>query len=308
MADAVVVGANGFLGSYLVDALASAGHRVRAFDRYSSSEPTFTAPGVEIVRGEFLSRTDLESAVRGQELVFHFLSTTTPATAETDPTLDVRTNVAQTIELLESCVAAGVRHFYYASTGGAIYGMQGKQVYRESDRAMPLSPYGIGKLTIEHYLQYFGRLHDIRATAFRISNPYGPRQHLNKLQGFIPIALRRISRGEPVTVFGDGSMVRDYVYVADAITMIMNIVGGEPEHGLYNIGSGVGHSVEEVVSTLARVVGDQFVVEYRESPATFVDRVVLDIERYVAEFGPVPSRSLEEGIRATALGMGLNHV
>ena len=305
MARAVVIGANGFLGSHLVEKLVDAGHNVRAFDRFSSAEPSFATTGVEIVRGEFLSRTDLEEAVADQELVFHFLSTTTPATAESDPTLDVRTNVAQTIELLESCVSSGVRHFYFASTGGAIYGMQDKAFYRESDRALPVSPYGIGKLTIEHYLRYFGRLHDFRATSFRISNPYGPRQHENKLQGLIPIALRRISKGQPVLMFGDGSMVRDYVYVNDVVEMMMRVVHGDPRSDLYNIGSGVGYSVREVVDALREVVTSDFVIEQRPIPATFIDRVVLDMRRFEAEFGTMPSTSLRDGIRATAIGMGL---
>jgi UDP-glucose 4-epimerase len=180
VARALVVGANGFLGSHLVDALVASGHRVTAFDRFSGAgTPMFHSTEVEIKRGEFLSRTDLEAAVAGQDLVFHFLSTTTPATAERDPTLDLRTNIAQTLELLESCVAAGVAHFYYASTGGAIYGMQGKPSYDENDRALPISPYGIGKLTIEHYLRYFATVHGLRSTALRISNPYGTSRSLS---------------------------------------------------------------------------------------------------------------------------------
>lgn len=300
MANALVIGANGFLGSHLVDALVAAGHQVRAFDRFSGERgATFRSDSVEIVRGEFLSRTDLESAVAGQDLVFHFLSTTTPATAERDPTLDVRTNIAQTIELLESSVAANVKHFYFASTGGAIYGMQGKTSYSENDRALPVSPYAIGKLTIEHYLRYFRRMHGLNATTFRISNPYGTRQHPEKLQGFIPIALRRIKRGEPVVQLGDGSMVRDYIFVADVVEMITRVVDSEPLDDLYNIGSGEGSSVSEVLSALRVVTGVDFTIETRPAPATYVDRVVLDTTRYREQFGDISPTSLIDGIAKT---------
>lgn len=300
MANALVVGANGFIGSHLVDALVAEGHTVRAFDRFSGEHgATFTATGVEIVRGEFLSRTDLESAVEGQDIVFHFLSTTTPATAERDPTLDVRTNIAQTIELLESCVHARVKHFYYASTGGAIYGMQGKTSYAESDRALPVSPYAIGKLTIEHYLRYFRTVNGLNSTTFRISNPYGTRQHPTKLQGFIPIALRHIQRGESVVQLGDGSMVRDYIFVADVVEMITRIVKDHPRHELYNIGSGKGKSVSEVLAAVRTVTGVDFSIERRAAPATFIDRVVLDTQRYRDQFGDFAATSLEEGIRLT---------
>ncbi|TDW30687.1 NAD-dependent epimerase/dehydratase family protein [Cryobacterium psychrophilum] len=299
MAKVVVIGANGFIGSHLVDALVLAGHEVSAFDRYSTSRPTFVAAGVRVIQGEFLSRADLESAVSGQEYVFHFLSTTSPATAEADPTLDIRTNIAQTVELLESCVAAGVKRFYYASTGGAIYGPQNKAEYSETDRALPISPYGIGKLSIEHYLHYFRTKHGLESTSLRISNPYGTRQKPNKKQGLIPIALRQIVLGRPVIRLGSGSMVRDYVYVEDLVRMVIPMVGVETGHDLYNLGSGQGHSVSDIIESLRRVTGLDFDVIERPKPPTFIDRVVLNIERYRSEFGPADLTALDEGVRMT---------
>ena len=293
MARAAVIGANGFLGSHLVDALVGEGLAVTAFDRFSS-RPSFVSDARVLV-GDFLSRSDLEDAVTGQRFVFHFLSTTTPATAAGDPTLDIRTNVAQTVELLESCVSAGVERVFYASTGGAIYGDQGKSEYSESDRALPVSPYGIGKLTIEHYLEYFRRTHGLDYTILRISNPYGTRQHPNRKQGLIPIALRRIVSGEPVVRFGDGSMVRDYIYVEDLVRMILPLVREPTQRRLYNMGSGHGSTVSEILDALREVTGEDFAVDARPIPPTFVQRVVLDTSRYSAEFG-----SLEHpvGLRA----------
>jgi UDP-glucose 4-epimerase len=299
VAKTVVIGANGFIGSHLVDGLAAAGHEVRAFDRYSSRKPTFRTPDAEVRIGEFLSRSDIDNAVQGQDHVFHFLSTTTPATAESDPTLDIRTNLAQSVELLESCAAAGVKHVYFASTGGAIYGQQGKGEYSEDDRALPISPYAIGKLAIERYLGYFKATHGLDSTVFRISNPYGTRQHPNKKQGLIPIALRQILAGRPVVQFGDGSMVRDYVYVEDLVDMIVPMTERATAHDLYNLGSGAGHTVAEVLDSLRRVTGIDFTVEERPTPATFVDKVVLDTSRYRDEFGSRPLTSLDDGIRKT---------
>jgi len=304
VASVVVVGANGFIGSHLVDALVSEGHEVTAFDRFSSIEPTFTTRSVRLLQGEFLSRADLESAVAGQEYVFHVLSTTTPASSESDPTLDIRTNVAQTVELLESSAAAGVRKFYFASTGGAIYGDQGKAEYSESDRALPVSPYGIGKLAIEHYLRYFKATHGLDSIALRISNPYGPRQRPGRKQGLIPISLRRMLKGEAVTRFGDGSMVRDYLYVEDLARMLAPLVGRETEFSLYNVGSGIGYSVNEVLATLAKVSGVDVDVVERPVPPTFVQRVVLDTSRFMGEFGAPHLTSLEQGARLTLEEIG----
>ncbi len=195
----------------------------------------------------------------GQDLVFHFLSTTTPASAEGDPTLDVRTNIAQSVDLLTLAVEAGIRHFYFASTGGAIYGPQGRESYSEETPALPVSPYAIGKLAIEHYLRYFRHKHGLESTALRISNPYGPGQLTRRGQGLIPIALDRVLHGDEVVQFGDGSMVRDYLYVEDLVAMILRIVEVPArEHDVYNLGSGVGQSVSETLATLRQVTGVDF--------------------------------------------------
>ena len=299
MANAVVIGANGFIGSHLVDRLVRDGHDVTAFGRFNGPEPMFTARGVRIVRGDFLNRSDLERVVDGADLVFHFLSTTSPATAESDPSLDIRTNLIQTVTLLEASVAARVGHFYFASTGGAIYGHQGKSEYLESDPTLPVSPYAIGKQSIENYLRYFSVMHGLKSTSLRISNPYGTRQPPHRLQGLIPIALRNIVEKKAVVQFGDGSMVRDYLYVEDLTRMISGMVGSTPQHDTYNLGSGRGHSVAEILDAIRRVTGEDFTVEQRDVPATFVDRVVLDTSRYTAEFGGFELTSLDTGIEQT---------
>jgi UDP-glucose 4-epimerase len=299
VAKTLVIGANGFIGSHLVDALARAGHHVSAFDRYRTEDSNFGPTAVTRISGDFLSKSDIERAVSGQDFVFHFLSTTTPATAEDDPTFDLRTNVAQTVELLQACVAASVKHFYFASTGGAIYGGQGKSEYFETDRTVPVSPYGIGKLTIENYLGYFRAKHGLSSTSFRISNPYGGRQKANRRQGLIPIALRQIALGQPVLRLGDGLMVRDYIYVADLVDMIARVVGETPRHAVYNLGSGRGHTVNEVLESLRRVIGSDFDIMELPKPPTFVDQVVLNTSRYSEEFGDFDLTGLDDGIRIT---------
>ena len=262
----------------------------------------FTIDGtLYAVKGSFqvMPSSVKREGVAGQDFVFHFLSTTTPATAEGDPTFDLRTNVAQTVDLLEACVAASVQHFYFASTGGAIYGGQGRSQYSEGDRTMPVSPYAIGKLTIENYLGYFRTKHGLNSTSFRISNPYGERQKANRVQGLIPIALRRIALGEPVVRLGDGEMIRDYIYVVDLVNMIARVVGRVPNHAVYNLGSGRGYSVNEVLHSLRRVTGTDFEVVEQPKPSTYVDRVVLDTGRYREEFGDLRITDLDEGIGRT---------
>lgn len=298
MANALVLGANGFIGSHLVEALVAAGHRVTAFGRFDAPV-AFDALDVRILRGEFLNRADVEAAVEGQQVVFHLVSTTTPATAESDPSFDVRTNVLQTIALLEACVTARVEHVYFASTGGAIYGTQRHGSFNEDSLTSPVSPYAIGKLTIENYLRYFGRVHGLGSTTFRISNPYGPRQDGHGRQGLIGVVLQRIRDQKPVVRLGDGSMVRDYLYVSDLVEMIVDVVARpNHRHDLYNLASGVGHTVNEVLDSVRRVTREDFLITTAPAPPTFISRVVLDTSRFDEEFGTRTLTDLDAGIAA----------
>ena len=302
MAKCLVIGGNGFLGSHVVDELVASGHDVTAFDRFSSAA-TFTSAGVRRVAGDYLDSAALRAALEGQELLFHLLSTTTPVTADADPTLDIRTNVAQGVELLTLAVATGVQRVYFASTGGAIYGDQALDAIPETALPVPISPYAIGKLALEGYLRYFERKHGLRSVTFRISNPYGPRQHPEKKQGVIPIFLQHMANGEPIEIFGDDSMVRDYLFAPDMARMIVAAVGTEPAHDIYNIGSGHGASLGTVIELARAITGSNVDVVTRPRPATFVQRSVLDISRYSGEFGAPDLVSLEEGMARTWAAM-----
>ncbi|TFC01219.1 NAD-dependent epimerase/dehydratase family protein [Cryobacterium mannosilyticum] len=306
MAKCLVIGGNGFLGSHLVDELASLGHEVVAFDRFSMGVTTFRPTSATTYKGDFLNSRDLEESLAGQDFVFHFLSTTTPASVENEPRLDIRTNVTQTLDLLDLAVAARIKRVYFASSGGAVYGDQGKAEYSELDATLPISPYGIGKLTIENYLRYYRRRHGLDSLVLRISNPYGIRQHANRRQGLIPIALSRILARQPLQLFGDGTMVRDYAYAPDVVRKIGRLVGTRTAHDTYNIGSGFGHSVNEVFASMRKVTGIDCEIEHLKAPATFVKSVVLNTDRYDAEHESFLATSLEEGIRQTwdALSLG----
>ncbi len=299
MARCLVIGANGFLGARLSDALARAGHDVTGFDRFSRGIHAFSSPDIAVVAGDFLNSADLAAALEGQDYVFHFLSTTTPATADSEPTVDLRTNVSQSVELLSLCVAAGVRRVFYASSGGAIYGPQPRRVFAEDTTLAPVSPYGIGKLTVERYLDYYATTAGLDAVALRISNPYGPHANPAKRQGIIPLTLDRIRRGEPVVQVGDGSMVRDYIHVDDLVARILRMVETPPRHRAYNLGSGHGHSVAEVFAAIRTAVGHDFEITVVPKPATFVDHVVLDVSRFLAEYGGDDDQTLIEGIAHT---------
>jgi UDP-glucose 4-epimerase len=291
----LIIGANGFLGSHLVDALPRDGSPVRAFDRFSAGR-RFEAKDVECVRGDVMNTADVARAVEGCADVFHFVSASTPATSAGDPTFDLRANVIPTVELLRHCAEAGVERVFFASSGGTVYGDSGGQRSRETDPLRPVSPYGIGKVTIEHYLDYFATQTGLQSVVLRISNPYGTRQSAKRAQGLIGIALRDVRDYGRVRRFGDGEMVRDYLHAEDLTEMIVALQAGQPEHHVYNLGSGKGHSVNEVIAVIRDVTGVDFDIENIAQPPTYVQSTVLDLERFTDEFGAPRLRSLEDGI------------
>ncbi|WP_175956227.1 NAD-dependent epimerase/dehydratase family protein [Schaalia sp. Marseille-Q2122] len=295
----LVIGGNGFIGSHLVDALVDRGHEVSVFDQFNGVEPRWKPADVEVISGDFLNVGDVRQALRGKEAVVHMLSTTDPASAEDDPTVDIRTNLLSSINLFQECVDAGVGHVYFPSSGGAIYGNQEAQIFSEDSPTFPLSPYAIGKLAIENYLGYFRRKYGLQSTIMRISNPYGTRQNPRKRQGIIPIFLRAILRGEPLTIMGDGSMERDYIYVEDLAAIMALMMSEEPKRTLYNVGSGVTLSVRELLETIRRVTGVDPQITMVETPSTFVQRVALDVSRLREDYHLPPLTPLEVGLAET---------
>ncbi len=304
MAKCLVLGANGFIGSHLVDSLAEQGHFVRCFDRYKSNSVIFSNAehhNVEIVSGDFLNSTSLKEAVEGMDYVFHFISTTTPITSDNDPSVDIDTNIRMSIELFKICTEKGVKRVIFASTGGAIYGnVPTHDPISERVCPKPVSPYAIGKLTIENYLRYFQTKYGLNSLVMRISNPYGPRQNTLSGQGVIPIFLEKVLRNEPITIYGDGSMIRDYIYVEDVAHLIVEAFDKNLEIcDIYNIGSGEGRSVNELVEVIETVTGNKVTKEFKAVPSTFVDHIVLDTSKFIKDFDIRPQYKFEEGIQRT---------
>ena len=300
MAKISVIGANGFLGSHLVDSLVRDGHSVTAFDRFSNGQQRFNVEPDSVIVGDFLNSDDLHKAVASHDFVIHLLSLTNPAIAANSSTFDLEFNVQQSVRLIEIAAKAGVEHFFFASSGGTIYGDQGLEKYAEADPTFPISPYGIGKLTVENYLRYFEVVSGLKSTTFRISNPYGPRQNTARGQGLIPITLERLENGLPALMYGDGTMQRDYIFIDDLISDMNSLISGPTHsHSVYNLGSGIGYSVNDIFDAIGVALGEPFEIERQSKPITFVEKVVLDITRLDAELGPRDRTPLEQGIAQT---------
>lgn len=292
----LVLGGQGFLGTHLVDLLQREDCSVKTFDR-RSARAGGRAPvpaGVRFIEGDFSDEAALKDALAGVDLVYHLISTTVPGNSNRDPVNDVGSNLVATLRLLDLMRAAGVRRIVYASSGGTVYGNPATLPVPETHALNPICSYGIVKAAVEHYLGLYSTLHGLTANVLRISNPYGMHQTRIGAQGVIATFANRLIRDDPIEIWGDGSVVRDYIYVPDVARALVK-AGGRSKSGTFNIGSGAGHSVREVLEVLQRTLGRSGKVCFQQHRECDVDRTYLDIGHARSELGWEPEYSLESG-------------
>ena len=294
----LILGGNGFIGSHLVDRLLAEDHRVRVFDKY---EEHYRKPVacVEYCVGDFGNRGMLSEALTGIDIVFHLISTTLPKTSNDDPVFDVQSNVVETIFLLEQCVTKKIRKVVFISSGGAIYGNPLSLPISENCPTEPECSYGITKLAVEKYMALFNHLHGLDYVVLRPSNPYGGRQNPDGIQGAISVFLGRIAQGKSIEIWGDGQVVRDYIFIDDLIDGMYKAVSVNTLSRVFNLGSGIGHSLNEILDVIRNVTGKEIKVVYKAKRSFDIPSIYLDICRAKQELSWAPSVSLEAGIEKT---------
>lgn len=294
----LILGGNGFIGSNLVDRLLSEGHKVRVFDKY---EEHYRKPlaSVEYCFGDFGNRGAIAEALSDIDVVYHLITTTVPKTSNDDPAFDVQSNVVDTISLLDQCVAKKVKKVVFVSSGGTVYGNPSTLPICEESATDPECSYGIAKLAIEKYLALYHLLHGLDYTIVRPSNPYGERQNPNGIQGAVTVFLGKVAKGETIEIWGDGEIVRDYIYIGDLIDGIYKAATIASSCRIFNLGSGTGHSLNEIVAAIKSVTGRTVQVEYKAKRKFDIPRVYLDIQKAKNELGWYPKTSLENGIKQT---------
>ncbi|KAF2958627.1 UDP-glucose 4-epimerase [Thermotoga sp. Ku-13t] len=300
MANVLVTGGAGFIGSHLVDALLRAGHRVVVVDNLSSGkidnlnrQALFYQQSVE--DEEMMERIFM---LHRFDYVFHLAAQASVSVSVKDPVRDAMSNIIGSLVLLEKSVKYNIKKFIFSSTGGAIYGDDVPTPTSEDVFPKPISPYGIAKRSVEMYLEFYKKEKGLDYVALRYGNVYGPRQDPNGEAGVVAIFTSRMLKGEDVYIFGDGEYVRDYVYVGDVVEA--NLLCLKPEvSGVFNIATGVGTTVNQLFRMLAELTNYSKQPVYAEPRKGDLRKSVLDCSKAERILGWKPKIDLKTGLALT---------
>jgi UDP-glucose 4-epimerase len=295
------LGGAGFMGSHLVDALVERGHNVRVFDRpnVDTRNLTYSLKDIDLYSGDITNEVDLAGAIRGMETLVHLVSTTIPQSSNDNPIYDAETNIVGSLKLLTLALELGIKKVIFASSGGTVYGIPNMLPIPETHATNPICAYGIAKLTIEKYLNLFNHLYGLEYAVLRIANPFGERQNPLTGQGAVSTFLWKTLVGEPITIWGDGSVARDYLHISDVIPAFVRVTEAETPSRTYNLGSGKAFTLNEIISAIAAITGTVPAVQF--TPARRLDVPVnyLDISQARKELGWAPKLTLEQGMAKT---------
>jgi UDP-glucose 4-epimerase len=304
----VIFGGGGFIGSNIADRLLSDGHYIKIFER-PRVEPyrKFTEnERVEWITGDFLSVHDVTEAINGADVVLHLVSTTLPKNSNEDPIYDVQSNLVATLQMLNTMVIKNIPKIVFISSGGTVYGIPRYLPIDEQHPTEPLVSYGITKLTIEKYMHLYEHMYGIKAIVLRVANPYGKRQRIETAQGAVSVFLHHALQGIPIEIWGDGSVTRDYIHVSDVAEAFAMAVKYSGPKGVFNISSGIGTSLNELILILEEVIGKSIDRRYSSSRPFDVPVSVLKNDLALQELGWKPSVLLRDGIADTTEWMKRN--
>jgi UDP-glucose 4-epimerase len=290
----VVAGGNGFIGSHFVARACELGHRITIFGH----TPTPRVPhdgAFEFVEGGLDALANDAEMLRSADLICHFASSSIPATATADPVGDIERNLVGTVALLEAMRHNGNKRILFLSSGGAVYGTPQITPIPESHPLNPISAYGITKLAIERYLMMYQTLYGFQSLIIRPSNPYGPGQGTYGQLGAVTTFLNLALRGETAKLFGDGSVVRDFVYIDDLIDFILAAIASA-QTGVMNCGAGVGTSLNALIALIEDVTGRELAREYLPKRGFDPQEITLDISRGNDCLKWQPKTTLRRGI------------
>ena len=292
----LVTGGAGFIGSHVVEQLQQAGHTPIIFDDLSHGMREHIPVGVELIVADVRDKAALEASFARHSFsaVVHLAAQTLVPDSLEYPVMDCRINLEGILNVLECCR----KYHVLFSSSAAVYGDNLNIPLQETESLLPTSPYGITKMTTEHYLRIYHELYGIDATVFRFANVYGERQGEKGEGGVVSIFCKLLSQGKPITVFGNGEQTRDFIYAGDIARAIVAALSLNGYHTI-NVSTGKETSLNELIRAFELAVGHKFDVTYVESRPGDILRSVLSNDNLIKLLKIHPNMELEQGIQQT---------
>lgn len=298
----IILGAAGFIGTNL--ALNLAKDKTNKITLVDQSLSYFN-PDVKklnncsFVESDFQENTQFSQLLKGQDIVYHLVSTNIPSNSGINVSEELKANIVVTSKMLDSCVAEHIQKVIFISSGGTVYGKQLNCPLKEDLPTYPINSYGLQKITIEKLLYMYEYMYGLDYRVVRLANPYGPYQRPNGKLGAVTTFTYKAIKNEPINLYGDGSIVRDFIYIQDAINAILTIANGEDYHKVFNVGSGKGTSIKELLILIKQTLRIDLIINKHEGRKADVPVNYLDISRYQSRYGQLNHHTLKEGILLT---------
>ena len=303
----LVTGGAGFIGSHLVNRLIQLGHEVVVVDNLATGCRHNLNPRARFYEASLLD-SSLDEIFRREkpDIVNHHAAQNDVRRSSADLVFDAQHNIVGSIRLIQACIAHSVKKVIYASSGGTVYGEPTYLPVDEAHPIAPISPYGISKHTVEHYLFLAAASAGLNYTVLRYANIYGPRQHPHGGAGVVAIFAESMLRGVVPTIFGDGSSTRDYLFISDAVEAnLLALTGGDRE--IYHVSTGKEISLNELFCQLKQIIGSSISCKdilkmapvYAERRSGEIHRIALSPARIQQDLGWKPQFSLQDGLAQT---------
>jgi UDP-glucose 4-epimerase len=297
----LVTGGAGFIASHVADGYVELGHEVAIVDNLSRGFRHNLNPKAKFYEGDIRKRDFLDRVFDEfrPEAVNHHAAQMDVRRGVREPLFDADVNIIGSLNLLDAAITHQVGRFIYISSAGAAYGEPGQIPVPEDSAINPITPYGISKHTVEHYLYTFSFLYGLPYVVLRYANVYGPRQSSKGEAGVFAIFCEQILAGEQPIIYGDGSKVRDYVYIDDVVEANLAALK-TGSNKIFNIASGVPTTDDEVFSTVSELLGKPSLrARYVPRRSGEVERIYLDIRKAQRLLGWQPHITFVEGAKRT---------
>ncbi|MDR3596097.1 NAD-dependent epimerase/dehydratase family protein [Clostridium sp.] len=296
----ILFGGAGFIGKNLALLLKAQGYDITIYDLYIKK--AFSSEDLQkfkIIEKDFFQDNELEKSITGNDVIIHLISSVNPAKSMIEPSKCYNNDLVKTIELLDVARKNNINKVVFISSGGTVYGNYEANSYSEEMPNNPINHYGIMKLAIEKIMLMYNQLYNMNNVILRVSNPYGKGQNPNNNLGAISVFTQKILNGNTIQIYGDGEIVRDYIYIDDVVNAIEKAINYKVHNDvmpIFNVGSGIGTTLNQLLRYISSILDKEYKVEYVKSRGIDVHRSVLNMEKSKSELEVEIKHSIKEGI------------